>query len=863
MPSRHRFEHLALVLRQSGDARFNRPPRASEQVRRNRDDRLGHRARLQEGAKFAIRTWTERQVERRSLGLPVFDGTPLVLEIDRSLRVGDLQSAFSLEVVSEGEDGLVLTGASDSGLEAFQARLDGFARKERGSGHVAQVLGVRGDPARDRLSMILTEVLLKEWETMEEDAVYLCDYTFSCEGTWEIPKKPTRNRRWKETTWLRKLREWERQFEAANRKWDELKDLRVEQIEVLVAHYGGTITDSFDEDQGEGEGLLRNFTLRVRMSARGLKDLVLNHPHLAEVAEPDDLETPQAIERQTRRLRTGFHLHPPDPTAPRVCVVDSGIQEGHLLLEAAIDQESSRCFLRDRSASDVADYVEPSGHGTRVAGAVLHGEQVPQVGVATSLAWIQNARVLDEKCDMPKEMLPAAALREVVAHFHGGSRRTRVFNHSINARVPCRTTHMSTWAAEMDRLCFENDILVVQSVGNLKFTSPDPSPGVAELLARGKTYPGFLEDPCCHLANPAQSLQALTVGSVGYGRYESQNLKSFVQHPGGVSAFSRSGPGLWQTVKPDVVEYGGDFLWTEAGQVSCPSSASECYPELVRATTTGGPAFDRDGVGTSFAAPKVTRIAAMLEAALPEESCLLYRALIAQSARWPDWTDGLSDGEKSRLFYLLGYGIPSADRACRNSESRITFITAGHRTLCAGDAHVYQVPIPREIRRPGWEHDIRVEVTLSYAARPRRTRRELRGYLSVWLDWLENRSGESADAFLARALKGGDQTDSAARSGLRWTVGGRKNSGLLSGPRRTGTLQKDWAVVRSYQLPEDFCIAVRGHQGWSIDPEATARYALAVSFESLGGEISIYEPLRTAALELEAELHPLEVEVEV
>jgi hypothetical protein len=70
-------------------------------------------------------------------------------------------------------------------------------------------------------------------------------------------------------------------------------------------------------------------------------------------------------------------------------------------------------------------------------------------------------------------------------------------------------------------------------------------------------------------------------------------------------------------------------------------------------------------------------------------------------------------------------------------------------------------------------------------------------------------------------------------------------------------------VVRSYQLPEDFCIAVRGHQGWSIDPEATARYALAVSFESLGGEISIYEPLRTAALELETQLRPLEVEVEV
>lgn len=55
-------------------------------------------------------------------------------------------------------------------------------------------------------------------------------------------------------------------------------------------------------------------------------------------------------------------------------------------------------------------------------------------------------------------------------------------------------------------------------------------------------------------------------------------------------------------------------------------------------------------------------------------------------------------------------------------------------------------------------------------------------------------------------------------------------------------------------------------QGWSHDPESSARYTLAVTFEILGQEITIYEPLRAAVVELqqlEAEAVEAEVEVEV
>jgi hypothetical protein len=82
--------------------------------------------------------------------------------------------------------------------------------------------------------------------------------------------------------------------------------------------------------------------------------------------------------------------------------------------------------------------------------------------------------------------------------------------------------------------------------------------------------------------------------------------------------------------------------------------------------------------------------------------------------------------------------------------------------------------------------------------------------------------------------------------------------------RNSGTLQKDWAVVKSNTLPDHFCIAVVGHQGWSHDPDSGARYALAVTFEILGQEIAIYEPLRAAVIELQTQVEAeIETEAEV
>ena len=260
----------------------------------------------------------------------------------------------------------------------------------------------------------------------------------------------------------------------------------------------------------------------------------------------------------------------------------------------------------------------------------------------------------------------------------------------------------------------------------------------------------------------------------------------------------------------------------------------------------------------------MSRIAARLQEVLPEESCLLYRGLIVQSARWPDWTKDATPTERSNIIKWIGYGVPDIERASSNTEYRTTLVTSGDRTIKANGCHIFQVPIDPALRRPGDDYDVLVEVTLSYAAEPRRTRRNRRRYLSTWLDWKSSNRGEPLDTFRRRAMKTDDGSDDEGEgTPFGWKIGSNPVHGTIKGASRSaGTVQKDWAIVKSNALPEDFCIAVVGHHGWSNDPDSAARYTLAVSVEMLGKEIPIYERLRVSVEKLRVEVE-LEAEAEV
>lgn len=242
----------------------------------------------------------------------------------------------------------------------------------------------------------------------------------------------------------------------------------------------------------------------------------------------------------------------------------------------------------------------------------------------------------------------------------------------------------------------------------------------------------------------------------------------------------------------------------------------------------GQPAFSKDGAGTSFAAH--------LQNLFPAASPLLYRALIVQSARWPAWTE--NEDDKDKVLKLIGYGLPSLEKATTNSERRVTLITPDAETLPSKQLHLYTIRIPDELRNAALEARIRIEVTLAYTALPRRTRARRTGYLETWLDWETSKLGEPVDEFLTRMQKGGVSTYGE----FPWTLHKQKGWGEAEGTSRNrGSVQKDWAEFNSFEFLEEFAIAVRSHLGWNHkEGVGTARYCLAVSFEVMQGEVPIY-----------------------
>jgi hypothetical protein len=206
----------------------------------------------------------------------------------------------------------------------------------------------------------------------------------------------------------------------------------------------------------------------------------------------------------------------------------------------------------------------------------------------------------------------------------------------------------------------------------------------------------------------------------------------------------------------------------------------------------------------------------------------------------------------------MGYGIPNLDRALGNFPNRVTLTTQGNEIIRARQAKIYQVQIPESLLREGEGFEILIEITLSYVAEPRRTRRHRRKYLSTWLDWTCSKKGEDPQKFLDRVLKEYNEAPEDADEGeglFRWTLGKRQFrpngddqrrpkgiDGIVKEVSRSaGTVQKDWALVQSYDLREGFCVAVVGHEGWNKNSEATVPYSLVVSFEAINSEISIYD----------------------
>lgn len=859
------FKHLDLILQRDG--RKFVPPKLKipvpVDVRNNKANRVQHSGKLFGQANAIKDAWSREEAQRVQDLLPkLSDKKPLLIRISPELIDTDyLRSTFGFEVVCEYEDGLVIVATNPDDFEKDIIKIQAFAEEIKGSGNVAKINDIIVEETKkERLNRILSEILLQSWGNIvaSPESSILVEMSIECQGTITIGSKPKKSDDETEEHFNKSLSRWEERRNKAYDEWDELCRQREEDLENIIKSYGGEVLEIFDFI--EDVSVLDSFEIKAQISHKCLVDIALNYPYVFEIKQPDEIERGISNMTQVELSNPDFKIIPPVEDAATVCVIDSGIQEGHVYLTTAIKHDLSKCFLPSRS--DIVDQVEDGGHGTRVTGAILYPNGVSGISGQYELpCYIANARVLDENCKMPDILLPSKIIGEIVKKY-AIENGIRLFNHSIAASYPCLTKYMSSWAATIDNSVYERDIVFIQAAGNLMNDNQNTFRlGVTQHLSQGRVYPNYLLENSCRIPNPAQSMQALTVGAICINEYEDDDWSSFGSR-GSVASYSCSGFGLWGAIKPELVEYGGDIIKNKNGYEY--RTVSSTCSELIRVSP---PAYAKDNIGTSFAAPKVANIVALLQNILPSESALLYRALVVQSARWTTWAESFLADRQKDILRLIGYGLPDAERATTNDEHRITYITTGERLIQAGYVHIYRVKVPEAIRN--LHNTIRIDVTLAFSSKPRRTRKGFRGYFATWVDWMTSKFNEDLELFARRILSTPEEadlpedTDEDRGNGIPWTIGARNNHGVIKGVSRSrSATQKDWAEMEAYQLPKEFCIAVVGHKGWSTNGEHSAKYSLCVSFEAINRDVEIYVPFIEAEASIDVE-QEIETEIKI
>jgi hypothetical protein len=801
-------------------------PGKSQKTLNNEKNRGSHGQKLQTRLGNLEGFWKDNLIQRKEDGfpdLPESEIIPILLQLDPDFNIESLKG-LGIEIVLEEENGFVV-GATAINFVSLKEKIDALIQERgRSKNQVAKLWEIE-EGIQWRLEHILSEELSQRWDNIADDEILILDVAVACyvkKSPMPILKKDETNEKYQS-----RLKKWSKNIQLSNEKRGDIELERQDLFDKFIIAYGGkNLLGGFVDNND-------SFCCQVQLSGRAMKDLALNYQYLFYLSESELIESFEQNEIENNLQDDSYlQLIAPLLNAPKVCVIDSGIQESHRLLDLAIDVLSSKSYVP--SDNSTADYVSNGGHGTKVAGAILYPKSIPTSGIYNLPCWIQNARVLNKNnvLDRNNSYLPKL-MEDIISDFLP----TKIYNLSIASRSPCRLKHMTSWAASIDKLTYENDVLFIVATGNLSKET------VKYHLDSSRQYPNFLLEKSSRISNPSQSSFALTVGSVSLEEYKTADEHSFGENDS-PSAFTKSGPGLWGMIKPDVVEYGGDFVVQKMGSIHLVKSTDASSIELVQSTLGGKKGVGKD-IGTSFATPKVSHIAAILQGILPNDNALLYRALIAQSARLPEKYFQNPTSENIKLY---GYGIPDVNRATGNTENRITFIASDF--IAPKQAKLYSVNIPKSIRSAGDNYDILIEFTLSYKANPRRTRMKTKSYLSTWVDWSSSKIGQSFEQFKIQVIKdlesGNDIINgNESQETIQWEIRERSDWGKIKDfKRQDSTLQKDWCILQSNQLPEELSFAIIGHKGWEEDLSKTVPFAISVSIEALENSIPIYEAIR-------------------
>lgn len=548
----------------------------------------------------------------------------------------------------------------------------------------------------------------------------------------------------------------------------------------------------------------------------------------------------------------------PHSTAPAVCVLDTGVNRAHMLIEPALSETDQHSV----DSSWGVDDHHSDGHGTAMAGMSLHGDLTAQLSD-------ESERVLEHRLESVKLLPPAGfdpndpqsygaitqaaiALPEIAA-----PERTRVYcmavsNHDVSGSIP------SAWSAAVDQaaagvMTGDEETapkrLLVLSTGNIA-----PSIDTAQIFPQDD-YPA--EDP-------AQAWNALTVG--GYTELTDITEQGYedwtpMVDTGELSPHTRTSvtwPQSRSPFKPELV--------LEAGNRAVSPSGSEALTMASLSLLSTGKEVDRLPLipfeATSAATSQVARMAARLTAAHPDSWPETIRALMVHSA---EWTEPMTRefersgryGDHYGLVRKYGYGVPDFDRANASAQNDLALIAQsriqpfrleGQRKF--NECHYYDLPLPVRVLEQMNNEIVQLKITLSYFVEPNpglSANVDPQRYQSHGLRFDLRRKGETHTDF-----KKGVNASERENPRASWTRPPDDNRWLL-GPKSVsaGSLHCDVWTGPAVELLGRDSICVYPVVGWWRERARAeycnkeTRYSLVVTIKTPDVDIDLYTPIQT------------------
>lgn len=549
----------------------------------------------------------------------------------------------------------------------------------------------------------------------------------------------------------------------------------------------------------------------------------------------------------------------PGNDAPAVCLLDTGVNRAHPLIEPALSPDD---LLAIDTGWGGDDHEHGAGHGTGMAGLALHGDLV---GPLAGNQPIQLNHRLESVKILPPPDLPGND-----PHSYGPITQSAILLAEINNpdrdRVFCMAVtnegrsgaDATAWSAAIDQAAAgaESDDpenpppkrLVFLSAGNI----PDNS--VAAEIADADAFPA--EDP-------SQAWNALTIGGytektgIGEAGYDTWSAMAPV---GAASPYSRTSF-LWDTsqspFKPELV--------FEAGNRALSPSGAEAVAGLDSLSLlTASRLVDQKPLdafwATSAATAQAARMAAQLTAAYPQYWPETIRALMVHSARWTGHMDQLvaqcaTKRDKADCLRRFGYGVPDLGRAMASAVDDLALVAQNTirpfrlegGSVRFNESHIYQLPWPRDVLEQLDNTRVRLKVTLSYFVEPNpsfATNLDPARYQSFGLRFDLKRSRETLGNFNRRNNAEGYNRDAPRAVN-------EINDGWLFGERQisSGSLHVDIWEGPAVELAARNALYIHPISGWWRERKALgrydrdARYSLVMSLETPTLEVDLYTPV--------------------